>query len=146
MYLGFNERRKEMHVCLNCYEKYNSNLIQKSDGYESPCPKIDCYGSIVELDELIAPTIITLNQKGYLTKFCCSGHWYADLNPYIYFYDYCMPKEIPKPFSKEYNSEEIPTTMRARYSKNEKESRYEFVLRINKELYEWATNLPYNEY
>ncbi len=28
----------------------------------------------VEIDEWIAPTIQVLNQKGYLTKFCCSGH------------------------------------------------------------------------
>ncbi|MBE6570055.1 MAG: hypothetical protein E7658_07575 [Ruminococcaceae bacterium] len=28
----------------------------------------------VAIDELIAPTIQVLNQKGYTTMFCCSGH------------------------------------------------------------------------
>ena len=27
-----------------------------------------------EVDDLIAPAISLLNQKGYLTTFCCSGH------------------------------------------------------------------------
>ena len=28
----------------------------------------------VEIDELMAPIIQVLNQKGYTTKYCCSGH------------------------------------------------------------------------
>ena len=32
----------------------------------------------VEIDELIAPTIQVLNQKGYTTRFCCSGHPLAE--------------------------------------------------------------------
>lgn len=35
--------------------------------------KEECF----EVDELIAPAIIELNKKGYITKFCCSGHIYS---------------------------------------------------------------------
>ena len=31
-------------------------------------------GSCFEVDDFIAPAISILNQKGYLTAFCCSGH------------------------------------------------------------------------
>jgi len=32
----------------------------------------------VEIDELIAPTIQVLNRKGYITRYCCSGHSFED--------------------------------------------------------------------
>lgn len=32
-----------------------------------------------ECDDLIAPAISLLNKKGYKTKFCCSGHPYANI-------------------------------------------------------------------
>ena len=33
-----------------------------------------------EVDELIALPIQTLNRKGYITEFCCSGHPFADMD------------------------------------------------------------------
>ena len=32
----------------------------------------------IELDDLIAPAIQTLNRKKYITEFCCSGHQFND--------------------------------------------------------------------
>jgi len=131
-----------MHVCMSCFEKYDSRFLENINQYgEIYCPKYDCHGDIVELDELIAPTIILLNQKGYITKFCCSGHWYEmSSTPYIFFYEDCVPDTIPESFKwdehKEFNS-----TMRARYEPNEVESKYDWVFRVNKELYEWAKDL-----
>lgn len=48
-----------MHI--ETFELYHNDQNIVPDGY-------------VEIDELIAPTIQVLNQKGYNTRFCCSGH------------------------------------------------------------------------
>jgi hypothetical protein len=130
-----------MHVCMSCYERYDGKFLRDiRDFGEIFCPRVDCHGDVVELDELIAPTIILLNQKGYLTKFCCSGHWYEySSNAYIYFYEDCIPEAIPASFKIDEHSKDV---IRARYEANENESKYDFVIRINKELYEWASSLP----
>lgn len=62
-----------MYLCLNCLEVYNTPFEH--------CPKANCDGRIVEIDELILPAIIEFNRKGYITEFCCSGHIH---NPYPY--------------------------------------------------------------
>lgn len=133
-----------MHVCMECFEIYDKRFL--NDRYdEIPCPKEDCSGDVVELDELIAPTIILLNEKGYCTKFCCSGHWYSHSSTvYIFFFDDCVPPYIPKSFKWDDYREPI-NTMRARYDEKSDESKYDFVVRMNKELFEWAINLPENE-
>lgn len=56
------------HMCMGCYEIYNGDL--------GMCPKANCEGEVVEIDELMVPAIRLLNEKGYMTEFCCSGHVY----------------------------------------------------------------------
>ena len=89
-------------MCLDCYEEYNKDNIKISeDSYESPCPKANCYGSVVEIDDLILPVIKLLNQKGYITTYCCSSHSYdafSNPNTYISFYRDCFPESLPKGF------------------------------------------------
>lgn len=58
------------YMCMGCYEIYDRDL-----GY---CPKSNCNDNVVEIDELMLPAIKLLNQKGYVTSFCCSGHVYDD--------------------------------------------------------------------
>ncbi|RYI30454.1 hypothetical protein EVU96_08560 [Bacillus infantis] len=136
-----------MHVCLECYDSFDKRFLSPVDYEEYVCPKNSCQGDIVELDELIAPTIILLNQKGYITKFCCSGHWYdSHIAPYIYFYEDCEPESIPNSFTwDKWDTDKEKPTIRASYDENTGESRYDFVTRVNKELYEWAISLPYSE-
>lgn len=132
-----------MHVCMECFESYDRRFLMNADGFgEVFCPKSSCQGEVVELDELIAPTIILLNQKGYLTKFCCSGHWYEESSTtYIYFYDEIPIELLPEGFVLEDDYEGNATTIRTRYGDTE-ENKYDFVIRVNKQLYEWANNLP----
>lgn len=56
------------YLCMGCYEVYDRDLGR--------CPKSSCDCRVVEVDELMVPAIILLNQKGYMTEFCCSGHVY----------------------------------------------------------------------
>lgn len=56
------------YMCMGCYEIYNGDL--------GMCPKANCEGEVVEIDELMVPAIRLLNEKGYMTEFCCGGHIY----------------------------------------------------------------------
>ncbi len=58
------------YMCMGCYEVYDREL-----GY---CPKVNCHCDVVEIDELMLPAIKILNQKGYITEYCCAGHVYDD--------------------------------------------------------------------
>lgn len=77
-----------MLLCLNCYKVYNQKTIKNN-----MCKVKECYGDVVEVDELFVPVIAELNRKGYKTQYCCSGH-YADeySSSYIFFIeDYVFP-------------------------------------------------------
>ena len=55
-------------MCNTCYELYNVRHINfEPDGAwdVGKCPKLDCHGTLVEIDEMIAPMIRELNNKGY---------------------------------------------------------------------------------
>ena len=45
-----------------------------------------------EIDEVIAPAVESLNKKGYLTKFCCSGHPTYSINESFLFPDVPNPE------------------------------------------------------
>ena len=63
------------YLCLECGEIYDSDWLFKRIRSEYiQCPKTNCVGTLFEVDELLLPTIKILNEKGYSTKFCCSGH------------------------------------------------------------------------
>ena len=66
------------YVCLECGEIYNEKM--------GHCPKGSCYGEVAKVDELMIPTIIKLNDKGYMTNHCYSGHFYdKHVSPHILF-------------------------------------------------------------
>ena len=76
--------------CPDCDSIYDTTLsaLDEKDiikGFDR-CPKPGCVGDLVHIDELMLPIIRTLNKKGYLTKFCCSGHVNEEYSyPYISF-------------------------------------------------------------
>lgn len=108
-----------IYVCLDCFTEYSSlyfSIVQSSVAehfrYEKFCVMTNCDGRVVELDELIAPAIILLNQKGYYTNYCCSGHFYGkgDSSFYVQFSEhdfYSIPYErfdtIPKGFTMKFD-------------------------------------------
>lgn len=138
-----------MHFCLECGEAYEVAFLPNSDAYdEITCPRVHCVGGdVVKLDEMIAPSIILLNQKGYFTKYCCSGHWYK-ASSYIYFEEGFRPeKELPKPFVWEYvNKEKGYNIMRAECEvKDETIFAYNWVYETNKDLFKWVNSLEVKE-
>jgi hypothetical protein len=54
-------------MCEDCFSQYN--IKHRSGLY---CK--ECGGELVEIDENFIEAIILLNEKGYYTDFCCSGH------------------------------------------------------------------------
>lgn len=128
------------YLCMECYSIYDSDLINKE---RRICPDPRCYGDLAEIDELMIPIIALLNMKGYITKYCCSGHCYIDPpQTYIMFYNGVQLPNLPKGFTAHTdrhhgNSIEFP------YPRNL--SRYDaFCLMLDnaKILLKWAMDLP----
>ena len=142
------------YVCMGCYEIYWANL-----GY---CPKVTCHGSeVVEIDDLMVPIIIKLNQKGYCTDFCCSGHAYSDYSsPYIAFSDFMeeifedgefeeLCEKLPAPWRLEVNTN--PNKVRKFCFRCEVKDdtllkRYEKIVMANLDLLKFVEELPWLEY
>ena len=65
------------YLCMRCFEEYKKEGLKINEhSYESNCPKVTCCGAVVEIDDMILPVIKLLNQKGYISTFCCSNHSY----------------------------------------------------------------------
>ena len=133
-----------MYLCLNCFEVYSNEYRYDRRDYNF-CPKLGCDGEVVEIDELMIPVIKTLNEKGYCTEYCCSGH-YGDgyTNTYIKFSEWVeLPEELPDGFV----YEERGNVIRKNYVDNlHPNHKYIEILNTTKDLIEWADNLPDEEY
>jgi len=101
------------------------------------CPKCKSYA--VEVDDLILPTIIELNKKGYTTKYCCSGHMDNELVGTYILFTHEAPLKIPKGFIVEDGDaiyvEDMMRNLTGIEGFNE-------LVRINRTLYKWALSLP----
>lgn len=93
---------------------------------------------VVDVDRLIADTIVLLNRKGYKTISSCQGHLGPNCNSYIEFReDYDIP--IPKG----YRQEQMPLLIR-RYFRciNSNVDLQRVLIRENaNELHRWAMGL-----
>lgn len=142
------------YVCMECYEVYYVNL-----GY---CPKVTCHGSeVVEIDDLMMPIIVKLNQKGYCTDYCCSGHSYLDYSaPYVAFSS--LIEEIFEDGEFEALCENLPAPWRLEIDENTNRvrkfcfrcevkdgtlvERYEKIVMANLALLKFVEELPDLEY
>jgi len=80
-----------MKTCLICHNLFerDTDLIP-----ESPCPILNCYGEVIEIDDNILDTITQLHKKCYPTIHCCAGHTWGN-NPTILFDDIVYPDAFP---------------------------------------------------
>lgn len=134
------------------FKIYHEDMMRVPEGY-------------VYIDELIAPTIAVLNQKGYTTVFCCSGHPENDfmildrneeagfrkaansLNAYIAFETGITLPYLPDGFEAERNVLYDRLVIRKWYvvenaHDNEYYEKARQILETMKRLYEWALTLP----
>lgn len=151
-------------LCTGCFEifkddlKYNFNFIldkfsyffgggfdRISGEFDSgvACPISNCSGSIIEVDELILPTIVELNRKGYYTISSCSGHYYDNCSDiYICFddsYDFKNTK-LPPGFKCEEDDEN--STIRKGYGRSVRSDKlFKQIIKDTESLYEWARKL-----
>jgi hypothetical protein len=137
------------YVCLECGEIYTERMER--------CPKASCYGEVAEVDELMIPTIIKLNDKGYITDYCCSGHFYDKCStPYIMFSE-CMFdtfsekelvelfKDLPEPwYIDEHDCAPWNFCIRARMLDGMDDIKaFEYITDLNVELLEFVDTLPF---
>ena len=128
-------------MCTGCYEKveyYNIKMSKTFHPYN--VDTCDCGGKVCDMDELIFPTIQTLNKKGWTTAFCCSGHLDEGfINTYIKFTH--MPDSLPSGFYKDGDC--------IRHHDGRREDAtglngFVKLSNINMRLYKWALSLPEN--
>lgn len=96
------------YMCSNCFcivssidiseQKLIKGIKNKYSVEEYKCNKCKTC-SVVEIDDIVMKAIQILNNKGYITEYCCSGHLdESDTNTYISFKSGKCPNEIPKGF------------------------------------------------
>ena len=151
------------NFCLKCNQIYRNSIneikpIPYTMNEEAKswrmCPKNDCCGDIIEVDELMLPIIIELNKKGYETDNCCQGHYYDDIpHCYIRFAKDFVFDTIPKGFNFQNNKSHTTlentfgvllsdTTFIVGKYKNKEDKLYKLILLANIELLKWVKKLP----
>ena len=101
--------------------------------------------TLVEIDDDILEHIRLLNEKGYYTEYCCSGHlddiWFR---PYITFKDFYDFETQPKFF--EYNKRLNGLYYIVKWeNKTDSEWRNQIATESRKELLDWIKQLPNRE-
>ncbi len=115
-----------------------------------PCG--NCGSKLVKIDELYIVIIKILNQKGYTTTYCCSGHTYDKLpQSYILFGEGIKLPFIPKGYVIDYEAHTISesfkdiTEIRRDFYLSSYESDFELekdILKSALVVLEWSELLP----
>jgi hypothetical protein len=144
------------YICMECYEEYdiealNGSLRDEYGDINYLCPKKNCNEfAVVEIDDMILPIIRKLNQKGYITRYCCSGHSYdlESCNTYIGFIDEdCVPQALPKGFELEKPNGIGLVCIRKRYDDYlGKLELHEEICKTMIDLIDWVNKLDYCEW
>jgi hypothetical protein len=125
-------------MCTGCYKRtqfYKIDMNEKFHPYEvGTCN--GCKGKVVEIDDLIVDATILLNQKGYKTKFTCSGHLDES-----FFATYIFFEERPYTAPKGFYIDDYCIRLTNQRNKN-RALGFERLLEVNLNIYRWALGLP----
>lgn len=62
------------YMCPECFKLFTESKANEMK-FKHHCHAAYDGDYLIPIDEPIAEAISTMNQKGYTTKYCCSGHW-----------------------------------------------------------------------
>ncbi len=127
-------------------------LFKNLTCYHKIFPRFEEENDYIEIDELIAPAIILLNKKGYITEFCCSGHLY----PTEEYGEIIKENQCYIKFTKDYFSgvEKLPKDFYYYKSTKMLEKLYpevpvlermDIIFTTMKDLYLWSSDLLVNQ-
>lgn len=126
-------------LCLDCFSVYDAEFLKYPY-----CPKINCDRNteLIELDELMIEPIKILNQKGYVTEYCCSGHLYENfLSTYIMFNKHYMPTTLPKDWILDEYNNSIIRYRDSQWKDKKVSQRQKSINKAIQSLLEWSENL-----
>lgn len=140
-------------LCMSCFESYSNEITNQSplkddNGIYYVCPRRTCQGKVVEIDDLLIPTIRLLNEKGYYTISSCSGHMEeGETISYIVFDETVLDiPDIPKGYQLALISENEGgkfLTIKKSITGSDSIQLFRNVLNNALMLYAWALKLPY---
>lgn len=134
-----------MDYCNRCWTRFETGQLTYKH-----CPLPECQGEVVPIDDDMATTILLLNEKGYTTRNCCSGHVGNSCpSTYIQFFDQIEFPTKPKGFAVE-GKDLFPnlkgTVIRKRHDrKAEPVKLQKSIWKACSDLLDWAEKLPVNE-
>ena len=135
-----------MKICDTCSTIFKDNVFSTYCESYNNCPLRECSGHIIEIDENIYEVYRILNEKGYVTRNCCSAHSFSEHpQTYIQFYGDLSFPSLPDGFELKHDSIENEgeiTTISKNY--NKKLSSVELQMDIwdtSKDLLKWAESL-----
>lgn len=143
-------------MCLTCFEYFDKELIRFHDHFDANniCPKTKCDGDIIEVDELFLPIIKILNQKGYITTYCCSGHITENYSSYIAFDEDIELPNLPPLY--QYDKDKYPHVdwsnksgshcIRRDINRTNESAIFNELLKNAKNVLKWAKKLPDSNY
>lgn len=130
-------------ICTCCGNIFNTYALDMDHEYGINCPITNCGGMAFGVDEEMIIPIQILNDKGYITRFSCSGHIAESIcGGYIMFCGpECTPVTVPKGWY-----EDGENTIRYEVPRNKKtltEKRKAIVKHIDS-LIKWCEELEFN--
>jgi len=126
--------------CPKCREVFETQMLNMKYEYGCKCPTPNCDGEAFGIDEEMIIPIDILNQKGYKTMWCCSGHVFTENggDDYIAFIEGSFPKTIPDGWY----SDEKYNAIRYRVPNKSPILKRKDVVKHIDNLIEWAVKLP----
>lgn len=135
-----------MRVCSRCWgTRLSGYSFQMELGLCRRCGKQDGFTTVIEIDDLLAPSIIALNKKGYVTNFCCSGHLNKH-SSYIWF-NHIVPRAAFPNFPEGYkadpkNQYTRGVCIRRFFIAQNQNDRYRLQVQSSLDVLRWAESLP----